>query len=222
MCRSFQESEETIQYYFFLDSINFCFWNKKDKARWEFKKGGQWIHGYYAYSYAIKKAFLKDKRLLDAFYLSNISFPEFSKIFQSRGELLLLKERHKIIQENFKILQNKYQGKAINLIRAAKNDVNALVNLIIRDFPNFRDWTELKKHRVYFLKRAQLFVSDIYYALRGKGFGYFKNMEDLTIFADYKLPQLLESEGVLIYDKKLRNKIKTQELIKKALWRKLK
>ncbi|MEK9134801.1 MAG: queuosine salvage family protein [Patescibacteria group bacterium] len=207
--------EETVQYYFFLDSINFCFWNTQEKKRWEFEKDDQWLHGYYAFSYAIKKAFLADKKLLDASYLSEITFDEFAKIFESRGELLLLKERHEIIRENFKILQEKYNGKAINLVTAAKNNVNKLVELIINDFPSFNDYFESNGQKIYFLKRAQLFVSDINYAFQNKNTGYFKNMEDLTIFADYKLPQLLESEGILVYSEKLKNKLANYELIEK-------
>ena len=54
--------EQTVQYYFFVDSINFCFWREKDKERWQFLKNREWVNGYYAYSYAIKKAFLKNSK----------------------------------------------------------------------------------------------------------------------------------------------------------------
>ena len=208
-------SEETVQYYFLLDSINFCFWNVRGKERWQFEKDGEWMHGYYAFSYAIKKAFLADKKLFDAAYLSVITFDNFLQIFKGRGELLLLKDRHRIIRENFKILQEKYNGKTLNLVMAGENDVNKLVELIIQDFPTFRDYCEFKGQRAYFLKRAQLFASDINYAFQGKDYGYFNNMEDLTIFADYKLPQFLELEGALVYNEKLKNKIANYELIER-------
>ena len=56
----FKESpEETAQYYFFLDSINFCFWAKKEKRKWSYLVKEKWLTGYYAYSYAIKEAILK-------------------------------------------------------------------------------------------------------------------------------------------------------------------
>jgi len=209
------EPEETIQYYFFLDSINFCFWNIRGKERWTFEKDGEWLNGYSAFSYAIKKAVLKNKKLLDASYLSNITFEEFSKIFEGKGELLLLEKRHEIIRENFKILRDKYAENAANLVRIAENNVNKLIESILKDFPSFKDWSEFQDQKIYFLKRAQIFISDIYYAFQGKHYGFFKNMEDLTIFADYKLPQLLEAEGVLVYDETLKNKIKNDVLIEK-------
>jgi hypothetical protein len=208
-------AEEIIQYYFFLDSINFCFWNIPTEKRWEFQKDGEWMHGYYAFSYAIKKAILEDRRLLDFSYLSQISFVEFSRIFDGRGELLLFEERWKIVKENFKILGERYQGKAVNLVAASRSDVNNLVELIISDFPSFCDYAKFEGKEVFFLKRAQLFVSDINYALRGEGPGYFKNMEDLTIFADYKLPQYLQAKGVLVYSAELKNKIEEYKLVGK-------
>src|SRR3989344_2916498 len=208
--------EETVQYYFFVDSINFCFWHEKGKERWQFQKDGEWINGYYAFSYAIKQAILKDKNLLNATYLSQIPFDAFSGIFTGRGELLLLKERHRIIQENFSIIQEKYDGKAAHLVAKAQHDVNTLVDLLFEDFPSFRDVVQFQNQTLYFLKRAQLFLSDLHHAFKGEGYGYFKNMGDLTIFADYKLPQFLEAEGVLVYSNDLRDKIQKQELIEQG------
>ncbi|MDO8474538.1 MAG: queuosine salvage family protein [bacterium] len=208
--------EETVQYYFFVDSINFCFWNEKEKERWQFQKNGEWINGYYAFSCAIKQAFLKNKNLFDAAYLSQIPFDEFSEIFIGRGELLLLRERHQIIQENFSIIQEKYEGKAAHLVAKAQHDVNTCVGLLLEDFPSFRDWVKLQNQTLYFLKRAQLFPSDLYHAFKGEGYGHFKNMGDLTVFADYKLPQFLEMKGVLVYADDLRNKLQNQELIEQG------
>ena len=101
---------DTVQYYFLLDSINFCFWAPKDQARWEYKKGVNWIRGYYAFSYAIKEAIKENPELLKPEYLREITLEDFSKIFTGRGDLQLLKERHQIIQENSNILQDKFKG----------------------------------------------------------------------------------------------------------------
>lgn len=207
-------SEEIAQYLFFLDSSQGCLWQMRGKERWYFKINGQWQKGYYAFAYAIKKAFLADRRFYDASYLSEISFEDFSKIFDGKNELLLMAERCKNIRENFKILKDKYGGKALNLVLAAEGDVNKLVEMIIDDFPSFRDVSEFNGQKVYFLKRAQLFVSDISFALSSSGIS-FKNIGDLTVFVDYKLPQLLQDEGVLVYTIGLRNRISSFELIEK-------
>lgn len=196
------EPDQTIQYYFLLDSINFCFWQITDKEKWLFPKCNDWISGYYALSYALKQAALNNPRFLKADYLSSISFDEFAEVLKGKGELLLISERHKIVNENFAILKAKYHGQAKNLLAKAGNNASKLVELILADFPTFRDWP--------FLKRAQIFVADIDKALPELGLS---GLDELTVFADYKLPQLLQAEGVLEYTHELKDKIAKEELI---------
>lgn len=207
-------AEQTVQYYFFVDSINFCFWPLKGKEKWGIERGGKIITGYYAYSYAIKKSIEENPRLLDASYLSNISYAEFGNIFKGRGKLQLLEKRWEIIRENFGSMNDNFGGQASILIRKAKKDVNDLIRLLLGYFPSFRDVSNYKRKEAFFLKRAQIFISDINYAMKNKGLGYFKNMDDLSIFADYKLPQLLQNEGILQYSTSLLEKIRNEELIK--------
>jgi hypothetical protein len=209
----FGDPKQTAQYYFFVDSINFCFWAEKGKERWSFAKDAEWLHGYYAYSYAIKQAFERNPRLFEAEYLSKLSYEDFTKIFEGKNHLLLLEQRHRSINENFSILTEKFDGEASNLVQSTSNDVNKLVNTLIETFPNFQDWVTKDGNKIYFLKRAQIFVSDLYYAFQGKDLGKFNNMEDLAIFADYKLPQLFQAEGVLGYNKKLLNIVENEKLI---------
>lgn len=193
--------EETAQYYFFVDSINFCFWAPKGQMRWEYKIGDKWVGGYYAYSCAIKEAFERDKRLLDAEYLSKIPEKDFRSIFIGRNSLLLIDERLDIIRKNFSILLDKFDGRAINVLKTAENDADKLVALLVEHFPTFRDKVTFKGKEVYFLKRAQIFTSDLSFV----GLAELKltNLNHLTAFADYKLPQILESFGVLTYSPEL-------------------
>jgi hypothetical protein len=66
---------------------------------------------------------------------------------------------------------------------------------------------------VYFWKRAQIFVADLYHAFAGKGWGAFKDVERLTAFADYKLPQVLRQLGVITYHPELARRIDQRELL---------
>ena len=163
--------EDTLQYYFFVDSINFCFWATKGKVRWGYMKNGVRLTGYYAFSYAIKKAVEAKPRLLSAEYLAKIPFDEFLEIFKDNGGLLLMKERHTIINENFSILSDFFGGKVSELVRQANGNVNHLVQILLDKFPSFNDFVEFKSKRVYFLKRAQLFCSDIFNALGNEDLG---------------------------------------------------
>lgn len=207
----FGTPEETAQYYFFVDSINFCFWAPKGQRRWEYKIGDKWVGGYYAYSCAIKDAFERDKRLLDAKYLSEIPEEDFKSIFAGRNALLLVDERLDIIRKNFSVLLNEFEGKTINLLKASENDADKLVALLVEHFPTFRDEATFKGKDAYFLKRAQIFTSDLSFI----GLDELKltNLDHLTAFADYKLPQILESFGVLTYSPELNTDIESEMLI---------
>ena len=205
--------EDTVQYYFIVDSIQGCSWPAKGKDRWFFQKGSDWIKGYYAFAYAVKQAALNDKKYLDAKYLSEIDFQDFCEIFKGKGELQLMPQRHEALKQNFAILKGNYDGLAANLVKSAGRDVNALVYKIVSEFPSFDDKAVYEGQEVYFWKRAQIFPNDIHFALNGLGLGDFRNMGDLAVFADYKLPQLLEAEGILKYKDQLLHKIKNKELL---------
>ncbi len=206
--------EETAQYYFFLDSINFCFWGKKDQPRWEYQINGEWVGGYYAYSRAIKDAFLRDSRFFDASYVSTISQGDFRSIFSAgRNTLLLIDERLEIIRINFRILQESFGGKAINLLNQAGMDADKIVAMLIEKFPTFDDSVLWNNNKVFFLKRAQILVSDI--SFTGLPEFVIKNLDHLTVFADYKLPQILESLEVLTYSSELDVDIGNEVLIPK-------
>lgn len=204
--------EQTAQYYFFLDSTNFCFWGPKGQTRWEYQINGEWVGGYYAYSRTIKDAFLEDPRFFDAGYLSAIPEADFRRIFfKGRNELLLVTERHSLIRENFRILEEKYDGSVLNLLTKANKDTDTLIELLLADFPSFRDQITLAGQETYFLKRAQIFPSDLYFS--GLPELRLDNLQNLTVFADYKLPQILESLGVLTYSEELNADIMEERLI---------
>lgn len=206
--------EETIQYYFFIDSINFCFWAPKGKERWTYQVNGEWIAGYYAFSAAIKDAFMRDKRFFDSAYLAEMPEADFNAIFAGgKNELLLLKERWHIIRENFSILQEKFDGSLLNVLTQANKDVDVFVQLLLEHFPTFRDQAEWEGSPVYFLKRAQILPSDLSFALPDFPLVQFTNMEHLTVFADYKLPQILEAFGALTYSPELEQDILEERLI---------
>ena len=54
--------------------------------------------------------------------------------------------------------------------------------------------------RVLFYKRAQICVADLAGSFGGEGWGRFHDLDPLTAFADYKVPQVLRRLGILRYD----------------------
>jgi hypothetical protein len=84
------------------------------------------------------------------------------------------------------------------------------VQSVVRDFPSFDDVTTYAGQPVRLYKRAQILASDLYGALDGQGWGDLRDLDQLTAFADYKVPQLLRAEGILAYTPDLAARIATQ------------
>jgi len=208
----FDNTKKTCEYLFILDSLNFCFWNKNWAEKWKTEKGK--LSGYFSLAYALKKAVEKGKLKLDADFILKLSYKNFSEIFKGTGELLFFKRRFEILKENYAILRKKYNGSFVNLIKRCNGDALKLVELVIKEFPSFRDEATYKNKRIGFYKRAQILVGDLYCCFNNKKWGRLKNLEKITAFPDYKIPQILRGFGILEYDKKLADKVDNKRLLK--------
>jgi len=102
------------------------------------------------------------------------------------------------------------------------------VNLLAEHFPCFRDEGTFERKKVRFLKRAQIFVADLWAAFEGEGYGEFNDIDKITMFAgrfpksdslneanplDYRVPQMLHTLGVISYCPPLEARMKRQEII---------
>jgi len=90
-----------------------------------------------------------------------------------------------------------------------------LVQAITADFPCFRDEATYNGHPVFFYKRAQILVADLYaaFTIGKKKLLNIHNVGELTMFADYRVPQILHHEGVLHYSEKLERKISNSTIL---------
>lgn len=94
----------------------------------------------------------------------------------------------------------KYQCNFTNCIKAANRSAAALVNLLAHDFPCFRDEVSFENRKsVRFLKRPQILVADLWACFNGSDYGEFDDIDKITMFADYRVPQILNAMGCLQY-----------------------
>ena len=109
----------------------------------------------------------------------------------------------------------KHNGSVEDLISAGQSSAARLVNVLARDFPCLRDEFryEGRKRPVRFLKRAQIFVADVWACFDGESYGHFPDIDKITMFADYRVPQILNSMGCLYYSPKLVSSITRHQLI---------
>ncbi len=206
-------TERTVNWLLVLDALNFCFWPEKGQPRWSIDYGGKTLSGYWAEAAALKRAIEEDIPLWDAKYLSTISSETVTHIFRGNGTIPLLEQRVSHAQEVGRVLLERYNGQFVHAIEQAEYNAPKLVNLLVRDFLSFRDIATYRKHTIKFLKRAQICVADLYHAFGGQQWGKFADLERLTIFADYKLPQVLRHYHVLEYDSTLAQRVDNQELL---------
>lgn len=112
--------------------------------------------------------------------------------------------------------RQKYSCSFTNCIKAADGSAAGLVNLLAKDFSCFRDefhWQGRRKP-VRFLKRPQILVADLWACFQGEGHGAFRDIDKITMFADYRVPQILSAMGCLSYSPPLATAIQEKQMIK--------
>ncbi len=194
----------TVQYLFVLDCLNFCFW---PEPRW--RRDG--LDGYIALATALKDAVERGESVLEASFWAQIDTRDLRNLLDGENEVPLLNERVEVLREAGAVLQAKYSGQAVSLVERAERSAVRLVHLLIEDFSSFRDEARYHGQKVYFYKRAQIFCADLYGAFEGRSWGEFSDIDELTAFADYKVPQVLRHLGILRYSPELADKIDRRE-----------
>jgi hypothetical protein len=187
-----------------LDALNFCFWADPGEDRWKITYEGEVLDGYWALAAAIKRAIDENEcPLWDADFLADMDEDDANEIFHpegiSSGRIPMFVTRIANMREVGRVLARKYDGWFGAAIEAAEGSAPALVQRVVQDFPSFDDVTTYNGREVRLYKRAQILASDLYGALDGRGWGDLRDLGQLTAFADYKVPQLLRAEGILVY-----------------------
>ncbi len=223
----FDGTERTVNWVLLLDALNFCFWGKNNQPRWSIEYKGETLSGYWAEAAALTRAVEEGYALWDARYLSEISSADLATIFRgapSPGtsavklaatpvEIPLFEQRLANAREVGRVLLERFDGQFTHVIEEAAGSAVRLALLLAEYFPSFRDVASFRGQEVRFLKRAQICVADLRGAFGGQRWGAFTDVDQLTVFADYKLPQLLRHFGVLEYHPTLAERIDRQELL---------
>jgi len=141
--------------------------------------------------------------------LNKVNFKDFKKIIsprESRGLALL---RYKLFKESINWLNKNYQRNFNNYFEENKKPYDFCLNLM--KLKKFQDYWR----NFYYLKPNQLLYYE--YLLAKNLEKKFENeLEELTIFADYKIPQILINLGIINLEKKALNKIENNYIIKKG------
>ena len=204
--------KDRLHFLLVFDSMSFSYWSE---PKWTITYKSKELNGAYGMIACIGRAIENKIPILDAKYMSTISESDFAKILEGNIQIPLFQERLKILRDVGSILIKKFDGDFTNVIKKTNGDSQKLLELIFENFPSFEDTAVYKRKKVYFYKRAQLLVSDIYQAFSEQEYGRLKNIDQLTACADYKLPLVLRRLGIFEYSDYLANKIDNKILIEK-------
>jgi hypothetical protein len=193
--------DQKLSFLFIFDAISFCYWGD---PKWTITHKGKDYDGGWAMIIALGRAVRDGVPIFDSAFIAEISREDFSGILKGNVQIPLFEERLRIIREAGSVAQRLPFG---SIVESANGDGVALLEIILKTFPSFRDESEYQRRTVYFEKRAQLLVSDIYNFFDGKGYGNLRRVDELTTCADYKLPQILRKLGILNYVPELAAKV---------------
>ncbi|XP_024939522.1 queuosine salvage protein isoform X2 [Cephus cinctus] len=202
------DDNKAADWVFVLDTLNFSFWNSGNDPKW--KVNG--YTGYFALCAAIKRAIEAGKPILDPNYYAKISKADLEAIFdgdEDSGKAPLVDERLKCLHEVGTILLEKYNGSFTECIKACRGSAVELLKLIVTEFQCFRDEADFHGHKVALYKRAQILIGDIWACFQEKDLGAFHDIEVITMFADYRIPQVLVHFGAMRYSNPLLSMLQT-------------
>ncbi|CAF3570970.1 hypothetical protein FGSG_06031 [Fusarium graminearum PH-1] len=102
------------------------------------------------------------------------------------------------LREAGQVLCKYYDGAVTELVYAADGSAARLVNLLAQDFNCFRDEHRYEDGKmIRLMKRAQILVADLWACFNGESYGEFRDIDKITMFADYRIPQILMTMGAL-------------------------
>ncbi|KAL6235811.1 hypothetical protein BDW75DRAFT_128083 [Aspergillus navahoensis] len=213
------KNESTVDFIFTMDLLNFSFWSAEpEEKRFAIEYRGKKWTGYWSLVAALQRALDEDIEITNPrFWVNEEECTEdlIKHIFRSATdeEMPLLKERLECLREAGRVLCNDFGGSFTNCIYNANHSAAALVNLLAESFSCFRDEVVFQGRRVRLYKRAQILVADLWACFDGNGYGEFQDIDKITMFADYRIPQMLHYLGCLMYSPSLENRIRKQEEI---------
>ncbi|MEK7560569.1 MAG: queuosine salvage family protein [Patescibacteria group bacterium] len=216
---------DCVQFVFLEDVVNFSFWADPKKETWcvEWPKGN-FVRGWYALDACFRRALRSNARILNARYLADMPYRDAKEFFMGVGGIPIPMECERLVNlcETGVVLLQYFDGHFRSILEEARYDAIALVRLLRFYFSSFNDQAMLYNERdgmavctiVPFLKRAQICaynLSDL-----AEHFPLFNiiNTDQLTAFADYRIPQILRALGMIVYSDKLAAKVGRGALLK--------
>ncbi|KAF2261928.1 hypothetical protein CC78DRAFT_535264 [Lojkania enalia] len=216
------KDESTLNFIFTMDLLNFSFWSEKSEEE-RFAvcyRGTRWT-GYWSLVAALQRALDEGIPITTPSFWTDeegCSEDVLKNVFRSETEeeIPMFQGRIDCLREAGQVLDMEFDSSVGVLVEDGKKSAAGLVNLLAERFTCFRDEAIFDGKKVRFLKRAQIFVADLWAAFDGEGYGEFDDIDKITMFADYRVPQMLHSLGCMSYCPPLEGRIRRLQTIEPA------
>ncbi|OLY84753.1 UPF0553 protein C9orf64-like protein [Smittium mucronatum] len=221
--------EAAIDWLFVVDTLNFCFWNGDNEPVFCVEYKGSLFSGYWGLCAAVNRALDEGIPFTNPEYLSKVKKSDLEYIFRTsspkadspnpdsdgftvnqsensvpeKSEMKMLNERVCVLTELGQVTISRFGGKFINILKSCENSAVELTKILSKNFSSFNDSCEFKERTVNFFKRAQILCGELWACFEGLGYGHFDDINELTMFADYRVPQILVYLGILEYSPEL-------------------
>ncbi len=208
-CHYLGKKEDTVRFLVTLNAINF------GSGYFPYLRKRPGMSGYYTIASLLNDV-CERQGPLSAERLAQITVDECTRIFDQDPDNLIARE----LMQHFSGALNdlgrfvlvRFNGSFTDLVESAESSAGRLVQLL-KNMPYFNDAASYDGLEVLFYKRAQISAADLSLAFRGRGWGHFEDLDQMTIFADNLVPHVLRIDGILIYEESLIDRINDGALI---------
>jgi hypothetical protein len=215
---------DVVDFFFVGNTINFAFRDFETGRKYTAEYDGNVYRGAFGMWAALKQAYENGRSILDGEYLADLTMNEARNIFEPAGdtEMPLLPQRVQLLNEAGYYLDQQYDGRYTGLVEEAADNLytdndDGLVDHLLTLGKAFEDSTPLSNgsdvERVRFDKRAQLAVAMAWGRFRYNDVISIDAPSQFTVFADYNLPNILRSHGILNYEQDLAQRIDRGETL---------
>ncbi|XP_006008967.2 queuosine salvage protein isoform X1 [Latimeria chalumnae] len=202
--------EAALNWVFAVSTLNFSFWSEREDAKCLVKYKDKTYSGYWALCAAFNRALDEGIPITSASYYATMTLEQLKHVLRSDTNvpMPLLEERHQVLTETGTILLEKFGGSFLNCLKKSEHSAQKLLQIVVENFPAFRDEAVFMGKRVALYKRAQILVADTWGLVASKDDLYFHDISCITMFADYRIPQALVHLGAMRYSDDLMKKLK--------------
>lgn len=208
---------------FVVDTLNFCFWTPKECPPFTVEYNNNEYTGYWALCAAINRALDENIPITEPSFFATVDIETMAYIFRSSTTtpIPLLPERVRALNEAGIFLRDKFKSSTEMLLHAANGSAQTLIGILVSNLRSFDDSLPVTAYplskppvgtsppRLCFYKRAQILVADVWACFASIKRYRFHDIDKLTMFADYRVPQMLAWLGAIKYSDKLMTQLRT-------------